>query len=105
MQELLRVTENIRRKTNSASIFEESGLLFEARDEKQEKAFRSFKERSGLCGISTKEAISFLPNLQLQKDHIDDFFGLYIPQGIVLRPKLYLENLWHACQVKIISIK
>lgn len=71
------------------------GLLFEARSESQQKAF-SETDAADLVKLTRAQAEHHLPGLTRRRD---DFYGLFIPSGVVVDPILYMNNIWDACQV------
>lgn len=76
----------------------ENGVLRIARDNKQAEAFGELKSPKAAC-VSVAESIHHLPGVLTHGWSPDDVAGIWIPEGVVVHPKRYMNALWHACQV------
>lgn len=100
VQELAVVAEEVANRKGLDLVFKNQGLLFEARTEKQLKSFRAVQDNPGIFKITQSQALDLLPGIGFQKSTQNEgFYGLFIPQGLVIQSTQYMDCLWIACQV------
>eukprot|EP00210_Caulerpa_lentillifera_P003704 g3537.t1 len=99
VREMLVVAEDVANRTNLRPLCSPGGLLFEARSDQQLRSFRSVQDSAGIIKINQSRAMDYLPGLGTQRiQATDEFYGLFIPQGLVINPIDYMKSLWIACQ-------